>query len=546
MSFPDLFQFFLFLTTRFLTPEAIAAEWVLLAISAVAVLLLFYRIPLHRVATTFVQAADHRRAAVLFCLVLPIAVRLSLLGIMPVPEPSIHDEFSHLLLGDTLAHGRLANPPHPMWRHFESIHILQQPNYASMYPPAQGAFLALGEVLFKVPWAGVVLSVGLMCGAVCWMLQGWFPPAWAMFGTLILILKICLTGLFINSYLGGAPSALGAAMVLGAVARRRYPLIFGLGLVLLMNSRPFEGALLGLLAIGYFHRRSFLVPAALVVAAGLVFAGFYNYRVTGKPFTMPYMLNRTTYGWPENLGFLPAKKLSPLRDPTMEAMRQRELANRKIYQDPKLFLENLDTKLFDNWTFFAGPLLTLPLLFLRREKKTRTLLVFLAALLALNLVQMVLYPYHLGPAVPLYFAAVLLGIRSFYHVLKKDRPAHARACLLALPCALAIIAAMKEFAPELRVPLAYWESGREPHKEARADVERYLNAYAGPQLVIVRYAPGHSPSQEWVYNHADIDGSKIVWARELPDNTGLLSYFAKRGKWLLNADEYPQRIVPYP
>ena len=550
MTFADAFQFFLFETTRYFTPEAVAAEWVLLVIASLGVIWLLYRIPLRRLARRFVELSGHRRWAVACCVAFPITARLCLLSVMPVPDPSIHDEFSHLLLSDTLAHGRLANPPHPLWRHFESIHILQQPHYASMYPPAQGCFLAIGQVLFGSPWVGVLFSVGLMCGAICWMLQGWFPPAWALFGTLIVILKICLTGIWINSYLGGAPSAIGAALVLGAMVRRRHPAVFALGLVLLMNSRPFEGSLLGLLALVYLFRtrtltRQFILPVVYVLIPALLLSGYYNFRVTGNPVLMPYMLNRATYGWPENLGFLPPKKLAPLNNGPMEAMRLKELDNRKIYTDPKLFMDNLDTKVFDNWTYFAGPLLTLPLLFIYRRKRTRPLLYFLAAMLALNLFQMVLYPYHLGPAVPLYFGAVLLGVRTLYVVIKRRSPAAARAALLVLPCSLLAIGAMKEFAPELRVPLAYWENGHEPHRDARADVETYLNDWPGQQLVIVRYAPWHDPAQEWVYNRADIDRSKIVWARELSNNSDLLKYFANRTKWLLKADEYPQKVVPY-
>src|SRR5580698_6185150 len=47
-----------------------------------------------------------------------VALRLALVPLLPAPVPSVSDEFSHLLLADTLLHGRVANPTHLFWQHF--------------------------------------------------------------------------------------------------------------------------------------------------------------------------------------------------------------------------------------------------------------------------------------------------------------------------------------------------------------------------------------------------------------------------------------------
>jgi hypothetical protein len=552
-------KFLIYETTRFLAPVPVAVEWVIAILGALAVAAIPLRHGLPRLRRAVHALSERRRWAIIVCGLLPVAVRLSLLAIMPAPEPSIHDEFSHLLLGDTLAHGRLANPPHPMWRHFESIHIIQQPTYSSMYPPAQGVFLAAGEALFHEPWAGVVISVGLMGMTVCWMMQGWLPPAWAFYGALLCGLKLGIGGLWINSYIGGAAGAIGGALLFGALPRLRRDgrsldaALFGLGMVILVNSRPFDGAILSAASIAYLvwakKQRAIvdLLPAAAVLAIGVVFTGYYDWRVTGSPLRMAYQVNRNTYGWPENLAFLPAKKLT-LRDPVMESMYLKEVARREAYQHPDKLADDYLTRLFDNWSYFIGPLLTIPLVFLPwilRDRRTRLLVIFVALVAVLNLFQLVLYPYHLAPLVGVIFAIVTQGLRHLYVSLPRSRRV---GLLLALPVCVGLTVAMKADADNLVIALPYWDRTAEWHRDARASIAEWLKRRPGKQLVVVRYGRFHEVNQEWVYNGADIDGSKIVWAREVDPQSDaeLLSYFRDREAWLLEADVMPVRVVKYP
>ena len=75
-----------------------------------------------------------------------------------------------------------------------------------------------------------------------------------------------------------------------------------------------------------------------------------------------------------------------------------------------------------------------------------------------------------------------------------------------------------------------------------------LKSLPGGQLILVRYKPNHDSLVEWVYNCADIDNAKVIWARDMDPaaNQELFRYYRDRRVWLLEADEMPPRLSPYP
>src|SRR5260221_2453235 len=201
-----------------------------------------------------------------------------------------------------------------MWPFFETFHVLKQPTYTSIYPPAQGAILAVGQILGR-PWYGVLIRAALMCGAILWALQGWVPPGWALLGGVLVALRFAIVGEWVNTYWGGAVAATGGALVIGAFPRivrkapLRHVLLLGLGTAFLANSRPLEGAIFCLpvfVALGawLYSLRStrlsaamyrVLLPLLFTTVCLIGFIGYDNWRVTQSPLVFPEALDSRIY-----------------------------------------------------------------------------------------------------------------------------------------------------------------------------------------------------------------------------------------------------------
>jgi hypothetical protein len=480
-----------------------------------------------------------------------------------VRNPEVTDEFSYLLGADTLARGRMSNPAHPMWKHFESIHIIQQPTYASKYPPGQAAALAAGRLLGGHPIAGVWLSVALASASVCWMLMAWVPPRWAFLGGLLTMLHPMFPQ-WSQSYWGGAVAMTGGALVLGAVRRiiekerARDAWILGLGMAVLANSRPYEGAVLGLTAgaalLGWMAGRKraalsatlrrIALPVAAMVALTALWIGVYNLRVTGSPFRLPYMVHEEAYGVAPLFVF---QSLRP--EPIYNHKEIRdihsgwELADYLNQQSPGNFLMGCKYKLENlaRWNLldlaFLIPLSALGFA-LRRDPWMKLSLAACGIYIAALLLETWLLPHYAAPAVGLIF---LITIQSMRH-LNAWRWRNNRSGQYVLRAALVLSAIYLVFTWASLPPV-----DRDSWNERRASLLEELKRSGERHLVIVRYTPKSNWGEEWVYNEADIDSAQVVWAREMdPDsNRALLEYFRDRRAWLLEVDAGRTGLEPY-
>lgn len=518
----------------------------------------------HRVESFLCRFTARKTLAVIVLFFAVIALRLSLLHFLPVPVPGIHDEFSYLLLGDTLAHGRLTNPTHPMWMSFESFHINWIPTYCSKYPPAQGAVLALGQAL-GLPWIGVILSMGAMCAAILWMLQAWLPARWALLGGMLAAVKFGIASYWMNSYWGGAVAATGGALVLGAMprivrrARLRDGVLLGLGLAILANSRPFEGFLFSVPVAAWFfwwlvgktksrvplrvRVLRVLGPVAAILTVTISFMGYYNWRLTGNALLFPHVLNSRTY---RSMGlFLWDHPKPPLQYHNDQFEDFYNGWEREDYQNTWSDVWRVSGEKLTrggSTYFWWGALLLLPgipYVFLDRRMRIPTLIFSLTCLGFLSLIWS--FPHYAAPVACVIILMLLQAIRHLRWMRVAGRPiglALSWAAIVLLIADVSIRASHRNCDP------LEWTCQGDP---SRAAIGEKLSHTPGKHLILVRYEEDHNLHDEWVYNGAEIDTAKVLWARELDDeqNAKLFAYFRDRQFWLVEPDVDNTELVPY-
>jgi hypothetical protein len=504
----------------------------------------------------------------------PVALRMLLLPHHPVPSPDIYDEFGHLLVADTLRHFRLANPPHPMHQFFETFFVLQQPTHSSIYPVGQGMALAIGRLLFGHPWGGVLLCTAAFCALSYWMLRAWTTPGWALVGGLLAVFEFGPLSQWMNSYWGGALAATAGCLVFGALPRlremwrRKDAVLLGLGLALHLLTRPYESIFLLLSVIVFFlpalGRREevrSLAKVALIVMLVVLPAIFLmllqNKEVTGNWTTLPYTLSQYEYGVPASLTFqsnpVPHHELTPEQRLEYEAQRS---FHGDTTDTIRTYLLRLEYRVRFYRFFFLPPLYLALLVFVVTLREYRFVWVLLTLLVfALGVNFFPAFQLHYIAALTCLF--ILVSVVGLEHLSRFSIRAMAvggdAARLILFLCVAHFLfwygmhlfddTDLSQSARQYET----WDAINHQNPERRILINQQLAQAPGKQLVFVRYWPSHIFQDEWVYNAADIDSARIVWARDLgaTEDEKLIRYFPDRVVWLLEPDAKPPRLSPY-
>ncbi len=510
------------------------------------------------------------------------------------PVPFIHDEFSYLLAADTFCEGRLTNPTHPHWQHFESFHIIQQPSYASKYPPGQGLFLALGQWATGHPIAGVWLLSALTAAACYWMLLGWVSPRWAFVGGVIYVLHPGYQLFWGQSYWGGTLAFLGGALVSGAAARIiHHPKVstaaaMGTGTLLLACSRPYEGLVFCLLSgamvlVGWKHFgmppwKSILLRTALPMATILLAGGFalahHNKSVTGSSTTLPYQIHEETYTvaplflWQEpgrhrehrhevianhHHGWM--MDAYSMHDSLFNVLQLKrnitEMAIHFFFPLPLVVCALFLFPVFWMSGSWAEATITSPEIVaqtghLRKNTGKRprrfgyfgVLAIVMLSWLASMFTAVLVYPHYLAPVAPLLLLFTVWGLRYAMVMFRYYLPScKIHWLILAFVLCQAVYFGQKA--------VAHATNSIDSWPWHRASLLAQFEATPDKHLVFVHYQSEHISHYEWVYNRADIDQSQVVWAREMDPKSdqALVDYFSDRKIWRLEVDRtYPKLL----
>jgi hypothetical protein len=324
-------------------------------------------------------------------------------------------------------------------------------------------------------------------------------------------------------------------------------LVLGAGLAILAATRPVEGALysipfVAILAWNFRQNVLALLAASVPVLLCAAALGVYFSHITGSPFVTAYQIHQKTYGWPMTLAFV-KPPLVEHHNIEFERYYKFERSEHERVEGPVNFLQYLTFRIQEYWRFFLGPALTVPLIMFKRVwRGRRMLLIGASGGLFAVLIEGGASPHYLAPATAILIAIVVECCRhlraSRVYVVKF------------LPAMMALVLTLRLGAQSFGLPYTQqlnFQSWccRVVGNSPKARIAAMLGP--GNHLVFVRAKTSEYNLFQWIYNDADIDESRIVWARDLgPErNAELIRYYPSRQAWIVDPNVDPPTCTKY-
>ncbi len=313
-----------------------------------------------------------------------------------------------------------------------------------------------------------------------------------------------------------------------------------------------------------------IVCVGLVGAAAL---GYYNQRLTGDPFRLPYFDYQTQYQATPQFNVQSPAAPKQFRYESMRLVDQ--VWERQLWENarrPRFLVDRplqwiAAAAMFAGGTgsflplvalrtsavqqgavfnlynlihiFLTGAMVLVPVAVFARHlakgRRTRFAFVLVAASVAGSFFSVAFYQHYAAPTI----APILILITGAFRYLRHTRSAGPMLAAL-IPLAAIGMSLLDGARALLHDPDVFKVA-------SRGRLERTVKEHPGRHLIIVRYNAELRPIEEWVYNGADIDGAEVVWAHDLGavENRRLASYFHDRQVWLFQPNIDPDWIAPY-
>ncbi len=324
--------------------------------------------------------------------------------------------------------------------------------------------------------------------------------------------------------------------------------------LLLAITRPFEGLIVCLLVASWVAYRwtrqgwpawrvlvtRAVVPQLVLLAMGAAMLASYNMAVTGSPTKMPYQVHEQTYGMcPLFLFDTPKAARDYLHESIYKFHAEWSM---EWFDKQQTWWGLLETKagfLYFAMIVLAPFPLLVPLLAYPwwRGRNLRGPLLLLAIVWLVTQLTIWNWPHYIAPIAPVLLLVAVYGLRNVRAATREWTWSPLAVKLIVAAQVAVFVSSAVAWVTE---PAGGWH-------HYKAAYNAYLEEQPGKHLVLVGYSPMHHPHEEWVYNAADLDGSRVLWAHSMSptENAELLEYFGDRQVWRLAADLPKPRLARY-